>query len=234
MKRNFLRYFTLLLVLGLIFFAGCSKSDKDLQTTPNNDVKAVLTTSNETVPVDCSDWTWAQLNEWGQSIAQNLTCEEFNERVREDECFKKWFHEWIEKEKAAGSLTLVETKTFYADEHTTGPNCGVVDEGNNNCFNGDFEKLNAWVQKIIDRGNEKEIINKSNHNPCMRLWMRQMGLLVEDMVDKTVVGIKYEQWTSYICLSGCDHCRMTTTSTEYADGTYKDTETYECLKISTP
>ena len=33
-----------------------------------------------------------------------------------------------------GNLTLVETKTFYADEHTTVPNCGVVDYGNENCF----------------------------------------------------------------------------------------------------
>ncbi|MCD6580095.1 hypothetical protein J7L48_11540 [bacterium] len=35
MKRNFLRYSTLLLVLGLMIFAGCSKSSTDLQTTPD-------------------------------------------------------------------------------------------------------------------------------------------------------------------------------------------------------
>ncbi|MCD6580135.1 hypothetical protein J7L48_11740 [bacterium] len=51
MKRTFLKYFSLVLVLGLIIFAGCSKSDTDLQTTPQkNNSNYTLSSNNEEKP----------------------------------------------------------------------------------------------------------------------------------------------------------------------------------------
>ena len=183
----------------------------------------------QSVAVDCESWTWEELNAWAEPIAVELECIEFNEMVRTNNCFKRWFHEWLEREKAAGNLTLVETITFYADEHTTGPHCGVVDEGNANCFSGDFEKLDAWVQKIIDRGNEKEIINKSNHNPCMRLWMKEVGLLNEGQFNRTILIRQTGTYTSNICLSGCSYCGYDYEMIVYDDGTYSYYTTYECI-----
>ncbi len=189
-------------LVGLIY-AGCSKS-ADMQTTPGTN-QVMSTMDVQSTAVDCENWTWEELNEWAEPIAKTLDCKAFNEMVRTDKCFKIWFNEWCEREKEAGNATLIERKEFHADEHTTGPNCGVVDEGNDNCFNGDFEKLDAWVQKIIDRGNEKEVMNKMNHNPCARKWMREMGLLTEATANGYVEDWKYTSINYPKCpLAGCD------------------------------
>ena len=232
MKKGYTKYIVLVLFIAFMIFASCSKSNSDLQTTPKNDVKAVLTTSNEDVTTDCSNWTWDQLNEWGENIAQNLTCTEFNERVRTDECFKKWLIEKVKKDVESGIAEVTEVREFHADEHTTGPNCGVVDEGNENCFNGDFEKLNTWVQSIIDRGNEKEIINKMNHNPCVREWMKEMGLLDEYAVQKVIGGSsKTRTYLAGKCISKlCEGaaCTVTQWHIDYDDGTYEDGVSVTC------
>ena len=44
--KKFYRYFALVLVIGLMIFAGCSKEAADLQTVPIENTEKALSTSN--------------------------------------------------------------------------------------------------------------------------------------------------------------------------------------------
>ncbi|MCD6578013.1 hypothetical protein J7L48_00890 [bacterium] len=61
MKRNFFKYFTLLLVLGLMIFAGCSKSNTDLQTIPETQGYYTSSMTNSLDQIDYVDYIRDQL-----------------------------------------------------------------------------------------------------------------------------------------------------------------------------
>ncbi len=217
MKRSF-KLFVLVICAVFVLFLGCSEQ-AEMPTVPAEGKMAVLSLASG--EGDCSGWTFEELEAYAEEkMAElNCCCGEFNELLRKDKCFKTWFAQKLARDIKAGIAVLVSEKTYSADEHTKGPNCGIVDLGNDRCFNGDFEAVNTWVDLIFENDNEKQIINMANHNPCFRWWMWEMGILNEDnytnKIQNTVItATKYDagHCPDKVCTGGC-----TTIKKEYVD-----------------